>query len=79
MSLAECLFCWACQTPLPKQDTLRLIRHLKKVKTVSPDGKLEAPTLALLMALLYCFDVSILEQAVDERDGKLQLLSVDVG
>ncbi|XP_078583600.1 nuclear pore complex protein Nup205-like isoform X3 [Branchiostoma floridae x Branchiostoma japonicum] len=76
MSLAECLFCWACQTALPKQDTLRLIRHLKKVKTVSPDGKLEAPTLALLMALLYCFDVSILEQAVDERDDIVQRLPI---
>ena len=35
--LADCLFYWACQNPLPKEATLKLLRYLKKVK-LSDDG-----------------------------------------
>ena len=35
--LADCLFYWACQNPLPKEATLKLLRYLKKLK-LSDDG-----------------------------------------
>ncbi|OWK06699.1 NUP205 [Cervus elaphus hippelaphus] len=67
-SLAESLFAWACQSPLGKDDTLLLIGHLERV-TVEANGSLDAVNLALLMALLYCFDSSFIEESTEERDG----------
>uniref|UniRef100_A0A8C0LUB7 Nucleoporin 205 n=1 Tax=Canis lupus dingo TaxID=286419 RepID=A0A8C0LUB7_CANLU len=72
-SLAESLFAWACQSPLGKDDTLLLIGHLEKV-TVEANGSLDAVNLALLMALLYCFDISFLEQSTEERDDMIHQL-----
>ncbi|XP_046581767.1 nuclear pore complex protein Nup205-like [Haliotis rubra] len=62
LSLAECLFCLACQQPLSKGDTLRLIAHLREDNYVTGDDKLDPVTLCLLLTLMYCFDVRILEQ-----------------
>lgn len=67
-SLAESLFVWSCQSPLSKDDTLILISYLEKV-TVEADGSLDGVNLSLLMALLYCFDVSSLEQGTEDREG----------
>uniref|UniRef100_A0A2K5QGI6 Nucleoporin 205 n=1 Tax=Cebus imitator TaxID=2715852 RepID=A0A2K5QGI6_CEBIM len=69
-SLAESLFAWACQSPLGKEDTLLLIGHLERV-TVEADGSLDAVNLGLLMALLYCFDISFIEQGTEERDDMI--------
>lgn len=33
------------------------------------DGSLDSVNLSLLMALLYCFDVSFLEQGAEDREG----------
>lgn len=35
--LADCLFYWACQNPLPKEATLKILNYLKKLK-LSDDG-----------------------------------------
>uniref|UniRef100_A0A8C2IIU5 Nucleoporin 205 n=1 Tax=Cyprinus carpio TaxID=7962 RepID=A0A8C2IIU5_CYPCA len=67
-SLAECLFAWTCQSPLSKEDTLTLIGHLEMV-TAEADGSLDSVNLALVMALLYCLDVSFLEQGTEDREG----------
>ncbi|EPY80049.1 nuclear pore complex protein Nup205-like protein [Camelus ferus] len=48
-----------------KDDTLLLIGHLERV-TVEANGSLDAVNLALLMALLYCFDISFIEQSTEE-------------
>uniref|UniRef100_A0A8C7BTY9 Nucleoporin 205 n=1 Tax=Neovison vison TaxID=452646 RepID=A0A8C7BTY9_NEOVI len=72
-SLAESLFAWACQSPLGKDDTLLLIGHLEKV-TLEANGSLDAVNLALLMALLYCFDISFIEQSTEERDDMIHQL-----
>uniref|UniRef100_H0V3Q7 Nucleoporin 205 n=1 Tax=Cavia porcellus TaxID=10141 RepID=H0V3Q7_CAVPO len=72
-SLAESLFAWACQSPLGKDDTLLLIGHLERV-TVEANGTLDAVNLALLMALLYCFDISFIEQSTEERDDVIHQL-----
>uniref|UniRef100_A0A671S734 Nuclear pore complex protein Nup205-like n=1 Tax=Sinocyclocheilus anshuiensis TaxID=1608454 RepID=A0A671S734_9TELE len=67
-SLAECLFAWTCQSPLSKEDTLTLIGHLEMV-TAEADGSLDSVNLALVMSLLYCLDVSFLEQGTEDREG----------
>lgn len=68
--LADCLFCLATQQPLGKADTLRLIQHLRADNSMSADGSLEPVSLCLLMTLLYCFDVTLLDQE-DSRGQSL--------
>ena len=67
-TLAETVFCLACQRPLNKQDTLRLIAHLRQDNELTSDGKLSKVTLCLLHALWYCFDVSLLQKEDDEGE-----------
>ncbi|XP_028813350.1 nuclear pore complex protein Nup205-like [Denticeps clupeoides] len=72
-SLADCLFAWTCQSPLSKDDTLALIGHLEGV-TAESDGALDSVNLTLLMALLYCLDMSFVEQGTEDRDDLLQAM-----
>uniref|UniRef100_A0A8C8ICE6 Uncharacterized protein n=1 Tax=Oncorhynchus tshawytscha TaxID=74940 RepID=A0A8C8ICE6_ONCTS len=72
-ALADCLFAWTCQSPLGKDDTLALIGHLETM-TSEADGSLDSVNLALVMALLYCLDVSFLEQGTEDREDLLQAL-----
>nr|XP_033813775.1 nuclear pore complex protein Nup205 isoform X3 [Geotrypetes seraphini] len=72
-SLAESLFAWTCQSPLNKDDTLLLIDFLEKV-SVEANASLDPVNLALLMALLYCFDVSFLEQGTEDRQDLMHQL-----
>lgn len=65
--LADCLFCLATQQPLGKADTMRLIQHLRADNSMNADGSLEPVSLCLLMTLLYCFDVTLLDQE-DSRE-----------
>lgn len=67
-SLAECLFAWTCQSPLSKDDTLAVIGYLETV-TAEADGSLDSVNLAVVMGLLYCFDVSFLDQGMEDREG----------
>lgn len=68
--MAESLFVWTCQSSLSRDDILILISYLEKV-TVEADGSLDRVNLALLLAVLYCFDVSFLEQITEDRDGNI--------
>ncbi|KAM3870428.1 nuclear pore complex protein Nup205 isoform 2-T2 [Diretmus argenteus] len=72
-ALADSLFSWTCQSPLTKDDTLALIGHLEMM-TAEADGSLDNVNLALVMALLYCLDVSFLEQGTEDREDLLQAL-----
>ncbi|KAM4619053.1 nuclear pore complex protein Nup205 [Polymixia lowei] len=72
-ALADSLFSWTCQSPLTKDDTLALIGHLETV-TAEADGSLDSVNLALVMALLYCLDISFLEQGTEDREDLLQAL-----
>ncbi|XP_048356596.1 nuclear pore complex protein Nup205 [Sphaerodactylus townsendi] len=72
-SLAESLFVWTCQSPLSRDDTLILITYLEKM-TVEADGSLDSVNLALLVALLYCFDVGCLEQGTEYREELMHQL-----
>ena len=61
-TLAECLFCLACQQPLKKADTQRLLAHLRMDQGLGADLTVDPVSLCLLMTMLACFDVSPLEQ-----------------
>lgn len=63
--LAECLFCFASQSPLPRSDCLQLLSFLKKCPSTDADGTLDSVTLTLLMAMLYCLNVDPLDEAVE--------------
>ncbi|XP_077424154.1 nuclear pore complex protein Nup205 [Vanacampus margaritifer] len=71
--LADSLFAWTCQSPLTKDDTLALIGHLETV-SAQADGSLDSVNLALVMALMYCLDVSFIEQGTEDREDLLQAL-----
>nr|XP_061812614.1 nuclear pore complex protein Nup205-like isoform X2 [Nerophis lumbriciformis] len=72
-ALADSLFAWTCQSPLTKDDTLALIGHLETV-SAQADGSLDSVNLALVMALMYCLDVSFIEQGTEDREDLLQAL-----
>ncbi|XP_077452435.1 nuclear pore complex protein Nup205 isoform X1 [Stigmatopora argus] len=72
-ALADSLFAWTCQSPLTKDDTLALIGHLETI-SVQADGSLDSVNLALVMALMYCLDVSFIEQGTEDREDLLQAL-----
>ncbi|KAL5010671.1 hypothetical protein ScPMuIL_012976 [Solemya velum] len=78
LSLAECTYCLACQQPLNKTDTLRLIQHLKGDNSLEADGTLQPVSLCLLMTLLYSFDLSVLEREdAEEVIERLPILCDD--
>lgn len=64
-SLAEIIFCWSCQTPLTKEETLRLFKFLASSGNTTGNGSLDNVTLTLLMALLSVMDVSMLQTCED--------------
>lgn len=68
-ALTDSLFSWTCQSPLSKDDTLALIGHLETV-SAQADGSLDGVNLSLVMALLYCLDVSFIEQGTEDREGE---------
>ncbi|XP_019749608.1 nuclear pore complex protein Nup205 [Hippocampus comes] len=72
-ALADSLFAWTCQSPLTKDDTLALIAHLETI-SAQADGSLDSVNLALVMALMYCLDVSFIEQGTEDREDLLQAL-----
>ena len=63
-SLADCIFSYAAQTGLNKNDTLRLMDHLSRVKPgdVNAMGVIDDTNLTLVMALMYAMDVSALSK-----------------
>lgn len=68
-ALADSLFSWTCQSPLSKDDTLALISHLETI-SAQADGSLDSVNLSLVMALLYCLDLSFIEQGTEDREGE---------
>jgi len=65
-SLADCVFAYAAQSGLRKQDTLNLLEHLSNVSSSSTgsDGAIDNVSLTLLMAFLYAIDVSALQKVI---------------
>lgn len=73
LQLATILYCWSAQCGLPRDTTLKLIQLLSKYKPDNSRGVIDDVTLALLMALLYAFDLSALKKHDDGEETVLQL------
>lgn len=73
VQLATTLYCWAAQSGLPRDTTLKLINFLSKYKPDDSRGVVDDVTLALTMALLYAFDLSALKKRDDGEEAVLQL------
>ncbi|XP_071502201.1 nuclear pore complex protein Nup205-like [Diadema antillarum] len=68
VSLADCLYCLACQTPLNRRDTILLAKHLMGHVELTAEGTLDEASIALLMAFLYSIDIGNIEQRPEDRD-----------
>lgn len=73
VQLATTLYCWAAQCGLPIDTTLKLIHYLSKYKSDDSRGVIDDVTLALMMALLYAFDLSALKKRDDGEEVVLHL------
>lgn len=63
--LADCLFCWACQNPLPKADVFAILQYLKGLtsdEVLVEDGTLNPVYLSLLMTILYSLNAEPLSE-----------------
>ena len=71
--LADCLFCFAAQSGLPKDDVISIIDFLKANADVESDGKLSPTTIAIVFALLYSLKPPA-QMSSDDFGGKTVLL-----
>ena len=67
--LADCLFCWACQSPFEKKETLAVIEFLKDCVPNTSDGKYDHVTMKVVMSLLVSWCTTGYEPFVDEILG----------
>lgn len=64
--LADIVFLWSAQSSLPRDETLSLVSHLRRLEPSHDHaGVIDPVTLALQMALLYSFDISYLNRTDD--------------
>lgn len=74
LSLSECVFNISCQVPLNHNNTILIINFLKnncQINTNTPNKQtLDTSHLNLIMAILYCFDCSYLENRQNLADIK---------
>ena len=75
--VADCLFAYAAQSGLPKQDVIRLLDHLSKVKTTegTSSGALDDVNVTLTMALLYSIDAGAFHKSSEEAFQAMPLIS----
>ncbi|XP_040581995.1 nuclear pore complex protein Nup205 [Lepeophtheirus salmonis] len=68
--LADCIYCYAAQSGLPKNETLRLLDYLSKVKPTegTASGVLDSVNLTLTMAALYAIDISSINKCEDGEE-----------
>ena len=69
-NLADCLFYFAGQSGLPKDDVLAVIEYLRQNAEVKGDGKLSSTTIAVLFSLLYSIK-SPIAVSPEEDEGEL--------
>ena len=80
LALAQCLYCWACQNPLSKDDVRALVAFLKgksAEKMLGEDATLDPVYLSLFVTLLYCLNVEPLrEMNADEEEEFYDKLTI---
>ena len=75
--VADCLFAYAGQSGLPRQDVIRLMDHLSKIKTTegTASGALDEVNVTLTMALMYSLDAGALNKNSEEAFQALPMMS----
>ena len=70
-SLADCLFAYSAQSGLPKNDVIRLMDHLSKIKPTegSGAGTLDDVNMTLTMAFLYSIDAGAIYKGSDGEEN----------
>ena len=65
--LADCIFAFSAQSGLTKQDVIRLMDYLSKIKTTegSGSGTIDDVNMTLTMALLYAIDATAISKVID--------------
>ena len=65
--LADCIFAFSAQSGLSKQDVIRLMDYLSKIKTTegSGSGTIDDVNMTLTMALLYAIDATAISKVTD--------------
>lgn len=64
------MFNSACQVALNLDDTLAVLKYLKiKAELNTSNGQLNIEIIYLLMAVLYCFDLSFIENNKQQQQG----------
>ena len=65
--LADCIFAFSAQSGLTKQDVIRLMDYLSKIKTTegSGSGTIDDVNMTLTMALLYAIDATAISKVTD--------------
>lgn len=56
-ALADCIFYWSCQNPLPKEITLKMLHRLKQIPAAEEYRPLDYVTLSLIFSFLSCLTV----------------------
>lgn len=65
--MASVLFCRAAQQGLTREVTVRLCRYLSRYRPAGVRGGMDDVTLALVMALMYALDLSVLQRHEDSE------------
>eukprot|EP00794_Sanderia_malayensis_P012769 gene12769-14080_t len=67
--LSDCLFCWACQSPLGKKECSELMDFLKDCTPSTSDGTFDYVTLKIVMSLLISWETSKYEALAAEPEA----------
>ena len=76
--LADCLFCWACQSPFGKGECLAVIDFLKDCIPNTSDGAFDHVTLKAVMSLIASWGTAPYEALVEEPAALERKLSIQV-
>eukprot|EP00795_Rhopilema_esculentum_P005068 gene5068-181_t len=68
-SLADCLFCWACQSPFGQSECVAVIDFLKDCIPDTSDGCYDHVTLKVILSLLVSWSTSAYEVLLEEPEA----------
>ena len=68
-SLADCLFCWACQSPFGQSECVAVMDFLKDCIPDTSDGSYDHVTLKVILSLLVSWSTSAYEGLLEEPEA----------
>jgi len=75
--LCECIFNSSCQIQLNLGDLMKVLNYLKLKSELNINGQLNMDTIYLIMSILYCFDLSFIENNKQQQQfGGILLINI---